>query len=309
MKIGFLFPGQGAQSIGMGKDLFENYEIYRNVYKRVNEITGINVEHLTFNETEEVLSQTKNTQICILTMTLAILELLKKEEIQADISMGLSLGEYSALIYINAISFEDGVKIVQKRGTLMQENCPEGNWSMAAIMGLDGEKIVKICNNITTNFISPVNYNCPGQIVLSGEKSAIDKAMEIAKEEGAKKVVELKTSGPFHTIMLKKASEELKKELSNIEIRNLKTSVVKNIDGELYKDNDNIKEILANHIINPVRFDKGIKTMLNMGVDTFIEIGPGKTLSGFVKRTSKEVNILNINNVDTFKNTIEFIKK
>ena len=309
MKIGFLFPGQGAQSIGMGKDLFENYEIYRNVYKRVNEITGINVEHLTFNETEEVLSQTKNTQICILTMTLAILELLKKEEIQADISMGLSLGEYSALIYSNAISFEDGVKIVQKRGTLMQENCPEGNWSMAAIMGLDEEKIVKICNNITTNFISPVNYNCPGQIVLSGEKSAIDKAMEIAKEEGAKKVVELKTSGPFHTIMLKKASEELKKELSNIEIRNLKTSVVKNIDGELYKDNDNIKEILANHIINPVRFDKGIKTMLNMGVDTFVEIGPGKTLSGFVKRTSKEVNILNINNVDTFKNTIEFIKK
>ena len=309
MKIGFLFPGQGAQSIGMGKDLFENYEIYRNVYKRVNEITGINVEHLTFNETEEVLSQTKNTQICILTMTLAILELLKKEEIQADISMGLSLGEYSALIYSNAISFEDGVKIVQKRGTLMQENCPEGNWSMAAIMGLDEEKIVKICNNITTNFISPVNYNCPGQIVLSGEKSAIDKAMEIAKEEGAKKVVELKTSGPFHTIMLKKASEELKKELSNIEIRNFKTSVVKNIDGELYKDNDNIKEILANHIINPVRFDKGIKTMLNMGVDTFIEIGPGKTLSGFVKRTSKEVNILNINNVDTFKNTIEFIKK
>ena len=309
MKIGFLFPGQGAQSIGMGKDLFENYEIYRNVYKRVNEITGINVEHLTFNETEEVLSQTKNTQICILTMTLAILELLKKEEIQADISMGLSLGEYSALIYSNAISFEDGVKIVQKRGTLMQENCPEGNWSMAAIMGLDEEKIVKICNSITTNFISPVNYNCPGQIVLSGEKSAIDKAMEIAKEEGAKKVVELKTSGPFHTIMLKKASEELKKELSNIEIRNFKTSVVKNIDGELYKDNDNIKEILANHIINPVRFDKGIKTMLNMGVDTFIEIGPGKTLSGFVKRTSKEVNILNINNVDTFKNTIEFIKK
>ena len=309
MKIGFLFPGQGAQSIGMGKDLFENYEIYRNVYKRVNEITGINVEHLTFNETEEVLSQTKNTQICILTMTLAILELLKKEEIQADISMGLSLGEYSALIYSNAISFEDGVKIVQKRGTLMQENCPEGNWSMAAVMGLDEEKIVKICNNITTNFISPVNYNCPGQIVLSGEKSAIDKAMEIAKEEGAKKVVELKTSGPFHTIMLKKASEELKKELSNIEIRNFKTSVVKNIDGELYKDNDNIKEILANHIINPVRFDKGIKTMLNMGVDTFIEIGPGKTLSGFVKRTSKEVNILNINNVDTFKNTIEFIKK
>ena len=309
MKIGFLFPGQGAQSIGMGKDLFENYEIYRNVYKRVNEITGINVEHLTFNETEEVLSQTKNTQICILTMTLAILELLKKEEIQADISMGLSLGEYSALIYSNAISFEDGVKIVQKRGTLMQENCPEGNWSMAAIMGLDEEKTVKICNSITTNFISPVNYNCPGQIVLSGEKSAIDKAMEIAKEEGAKKVVELKTSGPFHTIMLKKASEELKKELSNIEIRNFKTSVVKNIDGELYKDNDNIKEILANHIINPVRFDKGIKTMLNMGVDTFIEIGPGKTLSGFVKRTSKEVNILNINNVDTFKNTIEFIKK
>ena len=309
MKIGFLFPGQGAQSIGMGKDLFENYEIYRNVYKKVQEITGINVENITFNETEETLAQTKNTQICILRMSLAILEVLKKEEIKAEISMGLSLGEYSALMYSGAISFEDGVKIVQKRGKIMQEKCPQGNWSMAAIMGLEAEKISKICNSITTSFVSPVNYNCPGQIVISGKKDAIDKAMEIAKQEGAKKVVELKTSGPFHTKILKQASEELEKELESIEISNFKTKVIKNIDGKLYKDNDNVKEILTQHIINPVKFDEGIKTMLNMGIDTFVEIGPGKTLSGFVKRTSKEVNILNINSVDTLKNTINFTKK
>ena len=301
MKIGFLFPGQGAQSVGMGKDLYEKYPEYRSIYEKVNKITGKKIDELTFNVTEEELSQTQNTQIAILTMSLAILEILKKQNIKAEVSMGLSLGEYTALIYSGALSFEDGIKIVQKRGELMQNLCPKGDWSMAAILGLDEEKIKEVCNNITTGFVAPANYNCTGQIVISGEKQAVLEAIDKCKQEGAKKAIELKTSGPFHTCKLIEASEALKKELEQIKINDFQTKVIKNIDGKSYEPKDNVKEILANHIINPVKFANGLQEMIDMGIDTFIEIGPGKTLSGFVKRTNKDVKILNINDVETLE--------
>ncbi len=299
MKIGFLFPGQGAQSVGMGKDLYDEYEEYRNVYKRVKEFTGVDVEDITFNSSEEVLSQTKNTQICILTMSLAILELLKKENIEAIASCGLSLGEYSALINSGALSFEDGVKIVKTRGELMQNLCPEGTWSMAAILGLDEETVIKVCDEITTGFVAPANFNCPGQIVISGEKEAVDEAIEKAKSAGAKRALELKTSGPFHTKMLEKASIELKKELEKVQINSFETKVIKNIDGKEYLENDDVKDILSKHIINPVKFEQSLKTMIDMGVDTFVEIGPGKTLTGFVKKINRDLNVYNINNVES----------
>lgn len=301
MKIGFLFPGQGAQSVGMGKDLYEKYPEYRSVYEKVNKITGKKIDELTFNATEEELSQTQNTQIAILTMSLAILEILKKQNIKAEVSMGLSLGEYTALIYSGALSFEDGIKIVQKRGELMQNLCPKGDWSMAAILGLDEEKIKEVCNNITTGFVAPANYNCTGQIVISGEKQAVLEAIDKCKQEGAKKAIELKTSGPFHTCKLIEASEALKKELEQIKINDFQTKVIKNIDGKSYEPKDNVKEILANHIINPVKFANGLQEMIDMGIDTFIEIGPGKTLSGFVKRTNKDVKVLNINDLESLE--------
>lgn len=308
MKIGFLFPGQGAQTIGMGKDLYEKYPEYREVYEKVNEITGNKIDDLTFNSTEEELSQTKNTQICILTMSLAILDILKKENIEVEASMGLSLGEYTALIYSGVLEFEDGIKIVQKRGELMQNLCPKGDWSMAAILGLSEEQINNICSDVKSGFVSPANYNCIGQIVVSGEKNAVLEVIEKAKQEGAKRAIELKTSGPFHTNKLTDASKELKKELDNITINNFKTKVVKNIDGKEYNFQDNVKEILTEHIINPVRFADGIKTMLDMGIDTFVEVGPGKALSGFVKRTSKDVKILNINDVQSLENVVNELK-
>lgn len=307
MKIGFLFPGQGAQSVGMGKDLYDEYEEYRNVYEKIKKYTGLDVANLTFNSSEDVLSQTKNTQICILSMSLAILELLKKENIKPVASCGLSLGEYSALINSGAISFEDGVKIVKKRGELMQELCPEGNWSMLAILGLDEANVLKVCNEVKCGFVAPANFNCPGQIVISGEKEAVLDAMEKAKELGAKRVIELKTSGPFHTKMLEKASIELKKELENININSFKNKVIKNIDGKEYSIDDDIKNILSEHIINPVKFEQSLQTMIDMGIDTFIEIGPGKTLSGFVKKISRDLNVYNINNVDSLKNTLSEI--
>lgn len=281
MKIGFLFPGQGSQSIGMGKDLYEKYEIVREVYQKVKELTGIDIAHITFNEREEVLNETKNTQLAILTMSLAILEILKQNNIKAEVSSGLSLGEYSALINSGAITFEEGVKLVQKRGEYMQELVPEGEWLMAAIMGMDEEQVKEVCQKVTKGFVVPANFNATGQIVISGEKQAVEQAEIIAKELGAKKVRVLKTAGPFHTKKLIEASEALRKELKSLTIHDFETPVVKNLDGNLYNKEDDIKDILAKHIISPVRFSKSLETMLDKGVDTFVEIGPRKDIIWF----------------------------
>lgn len=309
MKIGFLFPGQGAQSIGMGKDLYENYQEVRDIYENVHKITGVDIKKITFDGTEQELSKTQNTQIAVLTMSLAILKLLEKKGINAEISAGLSLGEYTALIYSKCISFEDGVKLVKKRGEYMQNLLPKGDWAMAAILGLEDEKVEEVCKKVVDGFVVPVNYNTQGQVVISGEKTAVEQAEIIAKEMGAKKVRILKTSGPFHTKKLIEASNALRKNLEKININKFKTKVVKNIDGNIYKDEENIKDILAEHMISPVKFSKCLETMLKMGIDTFVEIGPGKTLSGFVKRmkTEKEIKIYNICDVKSLENTLKEI--
>lgn len=309
MKIGFLFPGQGAQSIGMGKDLYENYQEVRDIYENVHKITGVDIKKITFDGTEQELSKTQNTQIAVLTMSLAILKLLQKKGINAEISAGLSLGEYTALIYSKCISFEDGVELVKKRGEYMQNLLPEGDWTMAAILGMEDEKVEEVCKKVVDGFVVPVNYNTQGQVVISGEKTAVEQAEIIAKEMGAKKVRILKTSGPFHTKKLIEASNALRKDLEKININKFKTKVVKNIDGDIYKDEENIKDILAEHMISPVKFSKCLETMLKMGIDTFVEIGPGKTLSGFVKRmkTEKEIKIYNICDVKSLENTLKEI--
>lgn len=309
MKIGFLFPGQGAQSIGMGKDLYENYQEVRDIYENVHKITGVDIKKITFDGTEQELSKTQNTQIAVLTMSLAILKLLEKKGINAEISAGLSLGEYTALIYSKCISFEDGVELVKKRGEYMQNLLPKGDWAMAAILGMEDEKVEEVCKKVVDGFVVPVNYNTQGQVVISGEKTAVEQAEIIAKEMGAKKVRILKTSGPFHTKKLIEASNALRKDLEKININKFKTKVVKNINGDIYKDEENIKDILAEHMISPVKFSKCLEIMLKMGIDTFVEIGPGKTLSGFVKRmkTEKEIKIYNICDVKSLENTLKEI--
>ncbi len=311
MKIGFLFPGQGSQKVGMGKDLYETYEEVRKVYDEVSEITGINIKQISFEGPEEILNETQNTQLTILTHSLAILEILHKKGITAQMSAGLSLGEYTALIEAKAISFEEGIKLVQKRGEIMQKLTPKGNWKMAAIIGLNKEEVEKACTKVQSGFVLPANYNTIGQTVISGEEEAVKEAGKIAQEMGAKKVMLLNTAGPFHTEKLSKCSEALKEELERTTI-NTKTNikVVKNIDGKTYEETDDIKTTLAKHIINPVRFDKVLQTMLENGIDTFIEIGPGKTLTGFVKRMNwpKDINIININDTISLEKAIEKLK-
>lgn len=310
MKIGFLFPGQGTQKIGMGKDIYEKYEEARKVYDLAQEITGVDIAKISFEGEEEVLNETRHTQSAILTMSLAILEILKKYNIKAEMSAGLSLGEYAALVSGGALSTQDAIKLIQKRGEYMQNLLPEGNWKMAAVFGLKEEQIVEVCRKAKNGFVVPANFNTKEQIVISGEEEGILEAEKIAKEMGAKKVRILNTAGPFHTEKLQKSSEALKAELEKVEFKPFSSTVIKNLDGEPYSANDNMIEILAKHIVNPVRFSKTLENMLNNGVDTLVEIGPGKTLSGFVKKEKgdREITILNICDVKTLEDAIEILK-
>lgn len=312
MKIGYIFPGQGTQVVGMGKDIYEKYEEARNVYKIIDGVLNENIEKLTYEESQEELNKTENTQISIYAMSMAILEILNNNGMKPVVAAGLSLGEYSALTAAGVISLEDGAKIVRTRGKLMQNLAPKGDWAMAAIIGLEDSKVEEACMKVTNGFVKAVNYNCPGQVVVSGEKEAVAQAMENAKELGAKRVIELKTSGPFHTEKLQEASTELKKELEKIDFKDFNIPVIKNLNGEEYGKEDNMVEILSNHVVNPVKFGKSIEKMIEMGVDTFIEIGPGKTLSGFVKKVckklEKEVNVFNIENIETLENTLQALK-
>lgn len=307
MKIAFLFPGQGSQYVGMGKDLCEKYDEVNEIYEKAKKITGIDVKEVSFEDKEEKLNQTKYTQLCIVTMSLGILEVLKKNNIQADMTAGLSLGEYVSLNYANSIDTENTLKIIQKRGEYMQDLAPKGEWSMVAVLGLSDNLVEEACSEVKNGFAVPANYNCPGQVVVSGDEIGITELTQIAKEKGAKRVVELKTSGPFHTKKLEEASKKLKAELEKIEIKVPDCVVIKNLDGKPYNTNENIKEVLEKHIISPVKFSDSIKYMLENGVDTFIEVGPGKTLTSLVRKIDRNVNCINISDVASLESAIELL--
>ena len=307
MKIAFLFPGQGSQYVGMGKDLCEKYDEVNEIYEKAKKITGIDVKEVSFEDKEEKLNQTKYTQLCIVTMSLGILEVLKKNNIQADMTAGLSLGEYVSLNYANSIDTENTLKIIQKRGEYMQDLAPKGEWSMVAVLGLPDNLVEEACSEVKNGFAVPANYNCPGQVVVSGDKIGIIELTQIAKEKGAKRVIELKTSGPFHTKKLEEASKKLKAELEKIEIKVPDCVVIKNLDGKPYNTNENIKEVLEKHIISPVKFSDSIKYMLENGVDTFIEVGPGKTLTSLVRKIDRNVNCINISDVASLESAIELL--
>lgn len=312
MKIGFLFPGQGTQYVGMGKDLYDNYKGVQEIYNKVCQITNIDIKGISFDGCNETLNKTENTQLAILTQSLATLRILKDYKIESEISLGLSLGEYTALIDDNILSFEDGVKLVKTRGEIMQDLTPKGCYKMCAILGLDSKKVEQAVSKVTKGFCSISNYNTIGQTVISGDEEAVIEASEYAKELGAKKVSILNTSGPFHTEKLERCASELKSEIEKIKINKKECKVIKNIDGQMYDfSKDNIAEILSKHIMNPVQFVKGMQTMYESNVDTFIEVGPGKTLSSFVKRMKfeKEISIFNVNSVETLNNLINSLNK
>ncbi len=304
MKTAFMFPGQGAQFVGMGKDFFEKYEEARSIYEKVSQILNKDIAKMCFEGTLEELSNTENAQLAISTTSLAILAVLKKFNITEQVDVGLSLGEYVALINSGILTLEEGIKLLEKRSYYMATKVPKEKYSMIAIMGLEASKIEEICS-ASNGFAVPANYNYSGQVVVTGQEDVINEITSKLQEAGAKRIVKLNTSGPFHTEKLIEASKSYGEELKNAHFNIVENKVIKNIDGTFYTKQDNIKEILAKHIISPVRFDKTIQTMQTEGIDTYIEIGPGKALSGFVRKECKEAKVFSVQKVEDLENMLK----
>ena len=265
---------------------------------------------MCFEGPEQDLNSTENTQPAILAVSIAALKAIESHGIKADITAGLSLGEYSALVCSGVLEFEEAVKLLKKRGKYMQEAVPQGIGTMAAIIGLDEEKVREACNESSgIGVVEPANLNCPGQIVIAGEVKAVEAACEKSKEKGALKAIMLTVSGPFHTSMLKPAADKLEEELKNISINEPVIPVITNVTGEVVESKEQIKPFLKNQVMSTVLFEKSIRTMMDMGVDTFVEIGPGKVLSGFVKKINRKALILNVQDLKSLESTIEKLKQ
>ncbi|MDG5854477.1 ACP S-malonyltransferase [Clostridium beijerinckii] len=306
-KTAFLFPGQGVQTIGMAKELCDNIPECKEILDRSEEILNMPIKKMMFEGPEEILTATENAQPTILVASLIALKALEINGIEADYAAGLSLGEYAALIYGGALSLEEGLLLIKERGRIMGSALPEGLGKMAAVLKLNDEKIQELLTRAGEfGIVEGANYNCPGQVVISGENKAIDEAVKIAKELGGLGIP-LKVSGPFHSSLLEPASEEFFNTIKNVDIKELDKVVYSNVKGLPYEKEDDVKELLKRHIRTSVLFEKTINHMIDSGVDTFIEVGPGKALRGFVKKINKSASLLNVEDMNSLKNTIETI--
>ena len=301
-KTVFMFPGQGAQYIGMAKDFYDAIPECREVFEEASEASGLDIAALCFEENDKI-NITEYTQICMLTAEAAILRALEVKGYKADVTAGLSLGEYGALIACGALSRKDAFALVRKRGIYMQEAVPEGG-AMAAVLALDTAQIEEACKK-TEGIVSIANYNCPGQIVITGEEKAVAAAGELCKEAGAKRVVSLKVSGPFHSALLKNAGEQLAEELKSVKLSTPWIPYVSNVTADYVTDASQVAELLKQQVSSPVQFTQSIERMIADGVDTFIEIGPGKTLSSFVRKIDRNVKVYNIEKPEDLDRVME----
>ncbi len=294
-KLAFIFPGQGAQKAGMGKDFYENSEAARSFFDQAQKNLDFDLKEMCFGEHEE-LNLTEYTQPCMVSVCLAIVRELKKRGINPDITAGLSLGEYAAVAAAGGMNELDAIKLVRRRGILMQSTVPAGEGAMAAVLGLDAKKIEEILESFENVWIA--NYNCPGQIVITGLTNEVQQASLALKEAGAKRVVELKVSGPFHSLLLKPAGEALLKEMESMSFSTLQVPYVANATAEIVTDSKKISTFFAKGIYSSVRWQQSIETMLENGVDTFVEIGPGKTLAGFMRKIAPKATVYNVSSFE-----------
>lgn len=312
MKIAFIFAGQGSQYIGMGEELYDNILICRETLDKARELLDFDIKELMFNGEKEELDITENTQPAILATSIMAMKALEEKGVRPDVVAGLSLGEYSALVAANALSFDETIPLIRKRGEFMQEAVPVGIGVMVAIIGLELNKIKLALNEASAiGIVEIANYNTQNQIVIGGEKDAVERARKLCLEAGARRAIPLKVSGPFHTSLLESASIKLKEELDKIEFNKPKVKVISNVTADFIENKEEIKEILCKQVKSSVRWSESINKMLDMGVDTFIELGPGRVLSGFVKEISREkslkINIFNVEDLKSLNKTLEGI--
>lgn len=310
-KIAFLFPGQGSQQAGMGKALAESNEAVSSLFQKADEVLKENLSSIIFEGPQDKLTLTVNAQPALLTTSIALLEYFKQSGIQPDYTAGHSLGEYSALVAAGAFSFEDGVYAVRKRGELMEQAVPNGEGTMAAVLGLDREKLSAVCKEATAEGtpVQLANLNCPGQIVISGSKQGVESAAAKAKDAGAKRVIPLDVSGPFHSQLMKPAADEFRNVLDSLSIGSARIPVIANVTAEPMQDANEIKEKLIQQLYSPVLWEDSVSRMIELGVDTFIEIGPGKVLSGLVKKIDRSVKTFSVYDQESCEAAIAALKE
>jgi [acyl-carrier-protein] S-malonyltransferase len=306
-KLAYIFPGQGSQTVGMGRDLYDNFPAAKSVFEETDDALGFALSEMCFSGDEADLQLTANTQPAILTTSVAAFRVMETENFpMPDFVAGHSLGEYSALVAAGAISFADAVKTVRKRGQYMQEAVPVGVGAMAAILGLDLKTIESACAEAANGEIcSPANINSPAQIVIAGNAAAVDRAIEILKAKVAKRAIKLNVSAPFHCDLMLPAQEKLARDLSEIEYEDLQFPIIENVTADLNEKGERVKTALTEQVSKPVRWSPSIENLINRGVETFIEVGAGKVLSGLVRQINRDVRCLNVENSESLKNSFE----
>ena len=311
-KVAFVFPGQGSQAVGMCKDLYEAYPVAHRIFEEADEALGFSMTNLIMQGPEEALRLTENTQPAILTASVACFEVLKEKGLTCDLAGGHSLGEYSALVAAGAISFADAVRTVKSRGKFMQEAVPVGEGAMAAIIGLDPDKIDGICQETEKacgEAVQAVNFNCPGQVVIAGATAAVNKAVEALKAAGAKRAILLNVSAPFHSTLKSPAAKPLAEVLEKVKFSDAAFPVVANVDAQPETKAEVIKANLVKQADHPVRWEKSVHTMLDAGIDIFVEVGPGRVLSGFTKKIDRSKTALNVENIESLEKTLAYFKE
>lgn len=309
MKTAFIFPGQGAQTVGMGKDFYDNFDAAKKLFDEADDALGYSIKKMCFEGSEEDLKLTANTQPAILVVSVVVNKILKSEGVEAQIAGGHSLGEYSALVAAGSLKFKDAVVLVHKRGQFMQEAVPVGEGAMAAIIGLDDATIIEICAEASkVGEVQAVNFNCPGQTVIAGKTAGVEAAVEKLKSAGAKKAVILPVSAPFHSTLMAPAAVKLAAELEKVELNDAAFPVAANVNGKLETSAAEIKNNLVAQADNPVKWIDCVEAMKNFGAEIFVECGPGKTLCGFNRRIDKKIQSLNVENLDSLKKTLDALK-